>query len=97
MPTVVVSGRVDEGVKLRADAVIRAAGSTVAGVINDVWQTIATTGQIPVSPELADEQTKRRVAFASFMEWFEALPQQDETFAQLTDDEILAGRVDDYA
>ena len=43
MPTVVVSGRVDEGVKLHADAIIRAAGSTVNGVINDVWQTIVST------------------------------------------------------
>ena len=45
MSTVVVSGRVDEDVKLRADAIIRAAGSTVNGVINDVWQTIRPSGK----------------------------------------------------
>lgn len=97
MPTVVISGRVDEDVKVRADAVIRAAGSSVARVISDVWQTIAETGEVPVSPAVADEQAERRAAFESFMEWFDALPPQNEAFAHMTDDEILAGRVDDYA
>ena len=36
-------------------------------------------------------------AFASFMEWFDGLPPQNEAYAGMTDDEILAGRVDDYA
>lgn len=97
MPTVVVSGRVDEGVKLHADAIIRAAGSTVNGVINDVWQTIVSTGQIPAPPAAADEQVEKRAAFASFMEWFNELPPQNEAYEGMTDDEILAGRVDDYA
>ena len=97
MATVVVSGRVDEDVKLRADAIIRAAGFTVNGVINDVWQTIVATGQVPASSNAADEQAERHAAFASFMEWFDGLPPQNEAYAGMTDDEILAGRVDDYA
>ena len=97
MPTVVISGRVDEDVKLRADAIIRAAGSSVARVINDVWRSIAISGELPVAPELQDEQAEKRIAFESFMEWFDGLPPQNEAFAHMTDDEILAGRVDDYA
>lgn len=97
MATVVVSGRVEESVKLRADAVIRSAGSTVAAVISDVWQSIAETGQLPSSSAHADERAEKQAAFSSFMEWFEMLPSQNEGFAHLTDEEILAGRVDDYA
>jgi len=97
MATVVVSGRVEESVKLRADAVIRSAGSTAAAVISDVWQSIAETGQLPASSAHADEQAEKQATFSSFMEWFETLPSQNEDFAHLTDEEILAGRVDDYA
>lgn len=97
MATVVVSGRVDEGVKLHADAIIRAAGSTVNGVINDVWQTIVATGQVPVPPAVANEQAEKRAVFTSFVEWFEGLPPQNKAYEDMTDDEILAGRVDDYA
>ena len=97
MPTVVVSGRVDEDIKLRADVVIRAAGSSVARVISDVWRSIAESGELPTSPELSDEQAEKRVAFESFMVWFNGLPPQNEAYAHLTDDEILAGRVDDDA
>lgn len=97
MPTVVISGRVDQDTKLRADAVIRAAGSTIGNVINDVWETIAATGEIPPSPAHVDAQASKRATFSSFMDWFEALPPQNEAFAGMTDDEVLEGRVEDYA
>ena len=47
MATAVVSGRVDERVRQRADAYIRAAGSTPAEVIKVVWERIAQTGEVP--------------------------------------------------
>lgn len=97
MPTAVVSGRVDEDVKRRADIIIRNSGQTVAGVIADVWQGIVETGRLPERPGLADEQAEKRAAFESFMEWLDGLPPQNEAFVHMTDDEILAGRVDDYA
>jgi len=96
MATVVVSGRVEESVKLRADAVIRSAGSTAAAVISDVWQSIAETGQLPASSAHADEQAEKQATFSSFMEWFDALPHQNEDFAVMSDDDILVSRVDDY-
>ena len=97
MSTVVISGRVDEDVKLRADSVIRAAGSTVNNVINDVWRSIAATGELPAASRFSAEQAEKRAAFSSFIDWFDRLPSQNEAFTHMTDDEILAGRVDDYA
>lgn len=97
MPTIVISGRVDEEVKARADVVIRAAGSSVARVINDVWRSIADSGELPAASGFSVEQSEKRATFESFMEWFDGLPPQNEAYAHMTDDEILAGRVDDYA
>lgn len=97
MPTAVVSGRVDEDLKRKADVIIRAAGTTVGNVINDVWRTIAETGDLPATPMQVDERLAKREGFDAFVEWFEALPQQNEAYAGMTDDEILAQRVDDYA
>lgn len=47
MATAVVSGRVDEQVKARAEAFIRAAGLSTGDVIRVVWERIARTGEIP--------------------------------------------------
>lgn len=47
MATAVVSGRVDEQVKARAEAFIRAAGLSAGDVIRMVWERIARTGEIP--------------------------------------------------
>ena len=43
MATAIVSGRVDAAVKERAGVYIRAAGSSVGDVINDLWTYIART------------------------------------------------------
>lgn len=47
MQTAVVSGRVDQTIKERADRVIRASGLTVADVIKAMWFSIAQTGELP--------------------------------------------------
>ena len=97
MPTAVVSGRVDEEIKRQADVIIRAAGTTVGNVINDVWHGIAETGELPQTPEQAEKRLEERRTFDSFVQWFEALPAQNVAYAQMSDEEILALRVDDYA
>lgn len=56
MATAVVSGRVDEKVRQRADAYIRAAGSTPAEVIKVVWENIARTGEVPEAASAAAAQ-----------------------------------------
>ena len=96
MPTAVVSGRIDEELKRRADVIIRSAGSSVGRVINDVWHSIAETGELPKSPSISQETRSKRLAFDSFMDWFGSLPAQNDVYAALSDDEILAMRIDDY-
>ena len=96
MATVVVSGRVEEDVKQRADVVIRAAGSSVAKVISDVWQNIVATGQLPAATPKA-EQDDRKEALESFLHWFEELPPQNEEYALMTDEEILSQRAEQRA
>ena len=48
MATAVISGRVDERIKERADTYLRAAGLQAGDVIRQVWEHIARTGEIPV-------------------------------------------------
>lgn len=57
MATVVVSGRVDERTKARADAFIRAAGLSSGDVIRMVWERIAQTGEVPDAPHLGQDPT----------------------------------------
>lgn len=57
MATAVVSGRVDERVRQRADAYIKAAGTTTADVIRVVWERIARTGEVPDEGEAQVEGT----------------------------------------
>ena len=63
MATSVVSGRVDEKIRQRADAYIRAAGSTPAEVIKVVWENIARTGEVPEeAPASAAQGPMERLA-----------------------------------
>ena len=47
MATAVVSGRVDERIKARAEMFIRAAGLSTGDVVRMVWERIARTGEVP--------------------------------------------------
>lgn len=85
MATAVVSGRVDEKVRQRADAYIRAAGSTPAEVIKVVWENIARTGQVP---EAEEPTTEQRDAWESFMEFRANLPEAEPWLVNLTKEEM---------
>lgn len=60
MATAVVSGRVDEQVKARADAFIRAAGLSTGDVIRAVWERIAQTGEVPDACDGIGQQHAKR-------------------------------------
>lgn len=64
--TAIVSGRVDEAVKERAGAYIKAAGLTVGDVINIVWTNIANTKQVPTATEQDAEPLSAWDAFMQF-------------------------------
>lgn len=83
MATAVVSGRVDERVRERADAYIRAAGLTPAEVIKAIWENIARTGEVPETApaEQGDSDPLERLAelrssFGS-SEWLVSLTKED--------------------
>ena len=54
MATAVISGRVDERVKARAEVFIRAAGLSAGDVIRMVWEHIAQTGEVPDAQDMAE-------------------------------------------
>ncbi len=84
MATAVVSGRVDEKIRQRADAYIRAAGSTPAEVIKVVWENIARTGEVPEA--VAAERP--RGAWERFMEFRESLSEADPWLVNLTKEQM---------
>lgn len=95
MATVVVSGRVDEEVRRRADRVIERAGSTPGDVIRTVWETIAATGKLPVSQEQEDEFKRKRKAFKEFLDFVNSLPPAPDWFSTMTDRDLQDMRVAD--
>lgn len=86
MATSVVSGRVDDAVRARADAVIRAAGFSVADVIRVVWENIARTGVVP-AVEGADQDSPVTDPWDEFMAFRSALP-ESPWLATLSDQEM---------
>lgn len=84
MATAVVSGRVDERVRQRADAYIKAAGLTPADVIRVVWENIARTGEVPDEGEAQGETPD---AFEDFMAFRASLPKAT-WLADLTDEQM---------
>ena len=71
MQTAVVSGRVDQTIKERADRVIRASGLTVADVIKAL--TASASKPAPSAQ------------FSRFVEFVETLPPAPEAFAGMSD------------
>ncbi len=95
--TSVVSGRVDEKIRHRADAAIRNAGLTPNLVIQGIWRSIAETGEIPaaaLSPSASQSSSSALDQLDSFLA---ALPPVNIEFANSSDDEILATKALDYA
>lgn len=70
MATSVVSGRVDEAVRRRADAYIRGAGTTPAEVIKVVWENIARTGEVPTAGPAAQGADDPLAGLAKLRESF---------------------------
>lgn len=60
MATTVISGRVDERIKSRADVFIRVAGLSAGDVIRAVWEHIAQTGEVPDAGDGVGQQHTKR-------------------------------------
>ena len=95
METAVVSGRVEQTVKERADRVIRAAGLTVADVIKATLSSIAKTGELPEALVAPAGKLEPGNQFARFAQFVDTLPPAPEAFASMSDTqmkEFLGGR-----
>ena len=95
MATAVVSGRVDEAIRQRADVVMRKAGLKPTDVIQGLWATIASTGEVPDAALPAAAETKGQEAMAHLDRFLDSLPPVNRAYAGLSDDEILALKVHD--
>ena len=99
MATAVISGRVDELVKQRAEAVLAKNGVTPNQLIGAIWNQIAQTGTIPISMGEDELQAHRRQRFAEFQAWTKTLP-PCPSLANATDEElremIVEGLVEKY-
>ena len=97
MATAVVSGRVDERVRQRADAVMRKAGVTPTEVIQGVWASMAETGEVPDVAKPSSDRAGGNAAMARLERFLESLPPANPDYAGWSDDDILALRVRDHA
>lgn len=95
MATVVVSGRVDEEIKRKADAIIARAGKTPGDVIKDVWANIVITGELPTTKQQEEEFLEKRRRFKAFMELRASLPPAPEWLVNLTDEQLRDMMVED--
>ena len=97
MATAVVSARVDETIRQKADAIMRKAGLTPSDVIQGVWSAMAQTGEIPEIARPVRDDAKGRTAMERLESFLGGLPPVNPAYAGLSDDEILATMVSDYA
>ncbi len=97
MSTAVVSGRVDDLVRQKADAVLRKANLTPSDVIQNVWGTIAQTGEVPIAAQSRPSDDCGNNAFANFEKFLVSLPPVNPAYADWEDEDILELRVRDYA
>ena len=88
MSTVVVSGRVDEEVKLKVDRILKRAGKTPAEVIKEMWINISLTGELPATQQQIDEFEEKRRKFHEFIEFVQSAPPIPEWAVNLTDKEM---------
>lgn len=96
MATVVISGRVDEDVRSRAQRFLERAGVTAADVIKNVWESIAATGEVPQPVESSDERASQHKAFEEFMAFRASLPPCPE-LAEMDDAAMRACVCERYA
>ena len=97
MPTAIVSGRVDEAVRQKADVAMRKAGLTPSDVIQGVWGEMARSGEVPEIARPRRDEGEGRAAIERLEGFLKRLPPVNPAYADLSDDEILTLRIQDYA
>ena len=90
MATAVVSGRVDEAIRQRADVAMRKAGLKPTDVIQGVWATMAKTGEVPDVARPVAAASKEQEAMVRLDNFLKALPPVNSAYVGWSDDDILA-------
>ena len=97
MATAVISGRVSEGIRQKADVAIRKAGLTPTDIIQNVWRTIAESGEIPPAAMPSDRSEQDSELLTRYEQFLTSLPPRNPAYADWTDEDILALKVRDHA
>ena len=97
MPTAVVSGRVDETVRQRADVALRKAGLKPSDVIQAIWASMAQTGEVPEIAMPASAATKQPGALEALARFSSSLPPANPKYAGWSDKDLIALKAHDHA
>lgn len=97
MPTAVVSGRVDDAIRQRADIVMRKAGLTPTDVIQNVWAHMANMGEVPDAARPTATADGKQETLAHLNSFLSSLPPANPAYAGWSDEDILALKVHDHA
>ena len=93
MASAVVSGRVDETIRQRADVVLRKAGLKPTDVIQAVWAAMAKTGEVPEFMRMSATTLAKQDAMDALNSFLGSLPPVNRELAGMSDDDILAMKV----
>ena len=97
MATAVVSGRVSEAIRQRAEIAMRKAGLKPTDVIQSVWAAMAETGEVP---EIARKHTAAPAehdALDKLNQFLNTLPPANPEYSGWSDEDILRLKTRDNA
>ena len=97
MATAVVSGRVSEAIRQRAEIAMRKAGLKPTDVIQSVWAAMAETGEVP---EIARKRTAAPAehdALDKLNQFLNTLPPANPEYSGWSDEDILRLKARDNA
>ena len=97
MGTSVVSGRVEDATRHKADLAIRKAGLTANSVIQNLWASIAESGEVPQAAQPGGGDAGKQAALERLDAFLAKLPPVNSEYEGWSDNEILALQVDDHA
>ena len=97
MATAVVSGRVSEAVRQRAEIAMRKAGLKPTDVIQSVWAVMAETGEVPEIARKRSATPGEHDALGKLNQFLSTLPPANPEYAGWSDNDILGLKARDDA
>lgn len=97
MATAVVSGRVSEAIRQRAEIAMRKAGLKPTDIIQSVWAVMAETGEVPDIARKRSDAPAGHDALGKLNEFLNALPPANPEYSGWSDEDILGLKARDNA